>query len=156
MCVYVHKFVWSNNSVVCAGIRLCAGPLSSCGSIVAAKCPHWLWGIPTLLFSVCTWGEFLWGLVVGSWTTHLHLVLGLRMCGAVHPLLYLVMVCTRQQYFYARVLTLLNLRHILVNIIPTNAFASACVGIVLIMVLMHILGIRNYLLDYHNAMKSHG
>jgi hypothetical protein len=78
------------------------------------------------------------------------------MCGAVHPLIYLVMACMRQQYFYARVLTLLNLKRILVNIIPTNAFASACVGIVLIVVLMHILGIRNYLLDYHNAMKSHG
>jgi hypothetical protein len=71
-------------------------------------------------------------------------VLGIRMCGAVHPLLYLVMACTRQQYFYARVLTLLNLNCILVNTIPTNAFASAYVDIVLIMVLMHILGVRNY------------
>jgi hypothetical protein len=53
------------------------------------------------------------------------------MCGAVHPLLYLVM---------ARVLTLLNLKYILVNTIPANAFASAYVGIILIMVLMHILG----------------
>ena len=125
MCVYIHKFVWSNNSVVSAGTGLCAGPLRRFGSIVAAKCPHWLWGIPTLLSYMCTWGRgggFLWGLVAGSWTTHLYLVLGLRMCGAVHPLLYLVMACTRQQYFYAEVLILLNGKCILVNTIPTNAF----------------------------------
>jgi hypothetical protein len=54
--VYIHKFVWSNNSVVDAGTGLCAGPLRSFDLIVAAKCPHWLWGIPTLLFCVCTWG----------------------------------------------------------------------------------------------------
>jgi hypothetical protein len=76
------------------------------------------------------------------------------MCGVVHPLLYLVMACTRQLYFYARVLTLLNLKCILVNAVPTNAFASACVGIVLVMVSMHILGVKNYLLDCHNDMKS--
>lgn len=52
MYVYIHKFVWSNSSVVGAGTRLCAGPLRSCGSIVAAKCPHWLWGLPTLLLCV--------------------------------------------------------------------------------------------------------
>jgi len=74
------------------------------------------------------------------------------MCGAVHPLLYLVMACMRQLSFCARVLTHLNLKCILVNTIQTNAF----VGIVLIMVLMHILNIRNYLLDYHNDVKSRG
>jgi hypothetical protein len=78
-------------------------------------------------------------------------MLGLRKCGAVHPLLYLVMACMRQLLFYARVLTHLNLKCILVNTMQTNAFAGAFVDIVLIMVLMHILDIRN-----HNDVKSCG
>jgi hypothetical protein len=77
------------------------------------------------------------------------------MCGAIHPLLYLVMACMRQLFFYARVLTHLNLKCILVNTIQTTAFAGAFAGIVLIMVLMHVLDI-NYLLDYHNDVKSRG
>jgi hypothetical protein len=112
LCVCIHKCVcvcvlcvWSNSSVAGVGTRLCAGTLRYCGSIVAAKCPHWLWGIATLLLYVSL-GVFFWGLMVGSWTTNLHLVMGLRMCGAIHPLLYLVMACTRQLYSYTRVLTL--------------------------------------------------
>jgi hypothetical protein len=107
VCIHTFTSVWSHNNVVGVGSRLCAGPLRNC-SIVAAKCPHWLWGIPTLL--LCVYLVFLWGLVAGSWTTHLHRVLRLRVCGAIHPLLYLVMACTRQLYFYTRVLTLLNLK----------------------------------------------
>lgn len=59
MYLYIHKFVWSNNSVVGVGTRLCTGPLRSCGSIVAAKNPHWLWGIPSLLLCVCLQGVSL-------------------------------------------------------------------------------------------------
>jgi hypothetical protein len=71
------------------------------------------------------------------------------MCGAIHPLPYVVVACTRQLYFHTRVLTLLNFKSVSVNTIPTNAFASAFVSIILIMNLMHRMdNIKSVLVVY--------
>lgn len=122
---------------------------------------------PTCPAVVCVLRAVSLGASCWLMSTHLHLVLQLSMCGAIQPLPYVVMACTRQLYVYIRVLSLLNLKSILVNKISTNAFASAFVGIVLITILMHgmdniksVLVVylhinkRNYFSDYPNGMKS--
>jgi hypothetical protein len=130
--VSLHTFTSLCGATIVHVVQALGYMLDHKGFVVQLLLQNVRTGCGTYLPFCCVYlGVFLWGLVGGSWTTHLHLVQGLRMCGAVHPLLYLVM---------ARVLTLLNLKCILVNTVSTNAFASAYVGIVLIMLLMHILG----------------
>jgi len=136
--------VWSNDSVVGAGTRLCAGPQRICGSIVAAKCPHWLWDIPTLLLCV-----YLGGVSLG---TSGGIMDHTSTSGAGTKNVW---SCTSTPVSrHGKSFNSFKFKMYFFNTIPTNAFASAYVGIILIMVLMHILGKMNYLLDNHNDMKA--